>query len=250
MKTRIIAKLEVKHPHVVKPVFFEGLKKIGLPVELAKTYYDQGADELFYVDIVASLYQRNILFDEVKRVANELFIPFGVGGGVRKIEDFSKLIHMGADKIVINTFALQENPNIIDNAAKVFGNQSVVLNIEAKKYLDKWVCYSDSGKVSSEIDVLEWVSEVERRGAGEIILQSVDNDGAQLGFDIELSEAVVSLTSIPVVVCSGAGTLQDISNLINTAKPSGVALSSVLHHKKYTINDIKDFLTKNSVGGF
>jgi imidazole glycerol-phosphate synthase subunit HisF len=250
MKTRIIAKLEVKAPHVVKPIFFEGLKKIGLPAELAKKYYEQGADELFYVDIVASLYQRSILFDEVNSVANELFIPYGVGGGVRKIEDFSKLIHMGADKIMINTFALQEDPNIIDKAAKVFGSQSVVINIEAKKCLDKWVCYSDSGKVPSSVDLEVWVKEVESRGAGEILLQSVDNDGAQLGFDIDLSKKVVSMTNVPVIVCSGAGTLEDISSLIRIAKPSGVALSSLLHYNKHTINEIKDYLSKNRVGGF
>ena len=133
MKTRIIAKLDAKPPYIVKPVHFEGLRQIGLPFELAKKYYEQGADEVFYLDIVASLYQRDILFHEIEKTANELFIPFGVGGGVRTIEDFSKLFDNGADKVVINTYAVQEDPEIINKAAQIFGNQAVVVNIEAKK---------------------------------------------------------------------------------------------------------------------
>lgn len=132
MPIRVIAKLDVKPPYVVKPIHFEGLRKIGLPSELAKKYYDQGADEVIYIDIVASLYQREMLCKDIESAANELFIPFGVGGGVKTIEDFSKLFHIGADKVIINTHAVQENPDIINQASEIFGNQAVVVSVEAK----------------------------------------------------------------------------------------------------------------------
>jgi len=242
MNTRIIAKLDVKPPYVVKPVHFEGLRKMGSPTELAKKYYDQGADELFYIDIVSSLYQRDILFDDIKDVAGELFIPFAAGGGVKSIEDFSKMFHMGADKVVINTHAVQNNPYIINKAAEIFGNQSVVVNIEAKKWENHWECYTDCGRIQSGKNVLDWVQEVEQRGAGEILLQSVDADGRRRGFDIELAKKVVNLVKIPVVVSSGAGSLEDIKSLIQVANPSGVSIASLLHYDMTTIRDIKKYL--------
>ena len=146
---RIIAKLDVKPPYVVKPVHFEGLRKMGDSVELAKKYYDQGADELFYIDIVSSLYQREILIGDIEKVANELFIPFAVGGGIKNIDDFSKIFHMGADKVVVNTSAVQKDPSIINKASEVFGSQSVVVNIEAKRWKGHWECYTDCGRIQS-----------------------------------------------------------------------------------------------------
>jgi len=247
LNTRIIAKLDVKPPYVVKPVHFEGLRRVGTPSVLAKKYYDQGADEVVYIDIVSSLYQRNIIFDEIEKTANELFIPFGVGGGVKTIEDMSKLFHLGADKVFINTHAVQKDPTLINRAAEIFGNQAVVINIEAKKWKDHWECYTDCGRMQSNKDVLEWVKEVERRGAGEILLQSVDHDGRQRGFDIELSKKVVESVNIPVVIASGAGKLEDIKKLIEEAKPSGVAIASLLHYNKNTVKDIKDYLRENNI---
>jgi len=245
MAVRVIAKLDVKPPHVVKPVHFEGLRKMGDPSEMAKKYYDQGADELFYIDIVSSLYQREILFNEIEKVANKLFIPFAAGGGVKSIDDFSKMFHMGADKIVINTYAIQENPNIIDQAAKIFGSQAVVVNIEAKKWKDYWECYTDCGRIQSQKSVSDWVSEVEQRGAGEILLQSVDMDGRRRGFDIELASKIVDLVNIPVVVSSGAGSLEDIKTLIEVASPSGVVIASLLHYEQATILEIKEYLNND-----
>jgi imidazole glycerol-phosphate synthase subunit HisF len=242
LKTRIISKLDVKPPYVVKPVHFEGLRKVGTPVELAKKYYEQGADEVMYVDIVASLYQREILFGEIEKTANELFIPFGVGGGAKTIDDFSKLFHAGADKVIINTYAVQQNPNIINQAAEIFGNQAIIVNIEAKRWDNWWECYTDCGRIQSGKNVLEWIKEVEQRGAGEILLQSVDHDGRGRGFDLELAKQVVDGVSIPVVVASGAGKLEDIKNLIEIVKPSGVAIASLLHYDKYTIKEIKEYL--------
>ena len=247
MSTRIIAKLDVKPPYVVKPVHFEGLRKVGLPNEIAAKYYQQGADEIFYIDIVASLYQRKILLDQVEQACSDIFVPFAVGGGVQTLHDFSELFHHGADKVVINTHALQINPNIIDEAAKCFGSQAVVVNIESKRW-DNWSeCYSDCGRIRSGRNVLDWAKEVESRGAGEILLQSVDHDGRQRGFDLELAQKVVSLVNIPVVVASGAGKPDDVLDLIKIAQPSGVAIASLLHYDKSTIKELKEYLRTNGV---
>lgn len=200
-----------------------------------------------YIDIVSSLYQREILFDEIEKTANELFIPFGVGGGVKTIEDFSKLFHSGADKVAINTYAVQENAEIINQAAEIFGNQAVVVNIEAKKWDNWYECYTDCGRIQSGKNVIEWAKEVEQRGAGEIFLQCVDTDGRQRGFDIELSKQIVDSVNIPVIIASGAGKLEDIKELIEYAKPSGVAISSLLHYDKYTVKDIKEYLRNNGI---
>jgi cyclase len=239
---RIIAKLDVKPPYVVKPVHFEGLRKVGIPQELAKKYYDQGADEIFYIDIVASLYRRKIIFEEIEKTANDLYIPFGVGGGVKSIEDFSRLFHTGADKVIINTYAIHENPELIDEAAEIFGKQAVVVNVESKRWHDHWECYTDCGRIQSGKSVLEWVEEVEERGAGEILLQSVDHDGRGRGFDIELAKKVVESVDIPVVVASGAGSLDDIGDLARKVDPSGIAIASVLHYGRFSIAEIKKYL--------
>ena len=154
---------------------------------------------------------------------------------------------MGADKVVINTYAVQQDPSIINKAAEVFGNQAVVVNIEAKKWQQSWECYTDCGRIQSGKDVLEWAQEAEQRGAGEILLQSVDTDGRRKGFDIELATKVVNLLDIPVVVSSGAGSLEDIKELIEIASPSGVAVASLLHYDQITIQDIKDYLKSNGI---
>lgn len=244
---RVIAKLDVKPPYVVKPVHFEGLRKVGAPCDLAARYYEQGADEIFYVDIVASLYQREILVDQVAEAAKALLIPFAVGGGVRTVDDFSRLFHHGADKVVINTGAIA-NPDILDSAAQVFGGQSVVLSIEAKRVSPgKWTCYTDCGRIPSGLDLLEWVREAEARGAGEILLQSVDADGRRRGFDLELIQAVVDAVRIPVVAASGAGTLDQILAVAQQASPSGIAVASMLHYGQATIGQIKQHLKENGV---
>ncbi|MFH6597921.1 imidazole glycerol phosphate synthase subunit HisF [Ectopseudomonas khazarica] len=244
---RVIAKLDVKPPQVVKPVHFEGLRKIGLPEELARAYYEQGADEVFYVDIVASLYRREILLDQIAATARNLLVPFAVGGGVRTVEDFTRLFHHGADKVVINTGALGE-PAIIDAAARVFGGQSVVLNVEAKRLPQGgWTCYSDCGRIPSGRNLLEWVKEAQERGVGEILLQSVDTDGRRRGFDVELISAVVDAVRIPVVAASGAGSLDHILDVAKQARPSGIAVASVLHYGQADIAQIKRHLKQNGV---
>jgi cyclase len=239
---RVIAKLDVKPPNVVKPVHFEGLRKIGTPVDLASKYFAQGADEIFYIDIVASLYQREILFDYIRETAQCLFVPFAVGGGVRTLEDMTRLFHNGADKIVINTHVLQVEPELIEKAAHLFGSQSVVVNVEAKRWEGWWECYSDCGRERSGKSVLDWVKEAENRGSGEILLQSVDCDGRQSGFDLELIKQVKESVSIPVVAASGAGTLDDIVAVAREAKPDAVALASILHYNKLKVEDVKQRL--------
>ena len=244
---RVIAKLDVKPPQVVKPIHFEGLRKMGLPAQLAGTYYEQGADEIFYIDIVASLYRREILLEQIAETARTLLVPFAVGGGVRTVGDFTRLFHHGADKVVINTGAL-DDPSIIDAAAQVFGGQSVVLNIEAKRLPQgNWTCYSDCGRIPSGRDLLEWVKEAESRGVGEILLQSVDTDGRRCGFDIELIGTVVDAVRIPVVAASGAGSLEHILDVAVQAKPSGIAVASVLHYGQADIGQIKRHLKDNGV---
>ena len=247
MKVRIIAKLDAKPPNVVKPVHFEGLRRVGVPSDLAKKYYLQGADELFYIDIVSSLYQRDILFEEIEKTANELFIPFGVGGAVRAIDDISKLFHLGADKVAINTYVIQNDASLINRAAEIFGNQAIVVNIEAKKWDSWWECYTDCGRVRSGKDVVAWAKEAEERGAGEILLQSVDHDGRRRGFDLELCKQVVDAVNIPVVVSSGAGNLEDIKKVIEYARPSGVAIASLLHYDITSIDEIKRYLKENGI---
>lgn len=247
MQIRIIVKLDVKPPYVVKPVHFEGLRKVGEPSDLAKKYYDQGADEIMYVDIVSSLYQREIIFGDIEKTANKLFIPFGVGGAVRSVKDISKLFHIGADKVAINTHVVQEDATLINRAAEIFGNQAIVVNIEAKKWDDYWECYTDCGRIQSGKNVIEWAKEIEERGAGEIFLQSVDKDGRKRGFDLELCKKVVEAVEIPVVVASGAGSLEDIKEVIDYAKPSGVAIASLLHYDTVSVGEIKTYLINHGI---
>jgi cyclase len=248
ISTRIIAKLDIKPPFLVKPVHFEGLRKIGFPSDLASKYYKDGIDEIFYIDIVASLFQRDIISDEVSKLAKNIFVPLTAGGGVKSIEDFSLLIKSGADKVAINTYALQSNPNIIDDAAKIFGSQAVVVNIEAKYNENNWECYTDCGRIKSGKNVLDWVKEVENRGAGEILIQSIDKDGKQKGFDINLIGEVVSNTKIPIIASSGAGSIDHIIEVIKKCKPSGIAISSILHYNKIFISDIKKEISKIIIG--
>ena len=245
---RIIAKLDVKPPFIVKPVHFEGLRKIGRPAEVAEAYFLGGIDEIMYIDIVASLYQREILFACIEETARNVFVPMGVGGGVKTLDDFSKLFHLGADKVLVNTYALQDNPEIIDQASRIFGAQSVVVNIEAKKKGGGWECFTDCGRVKSGRSVLDWVTEVQERGAGEILIQSVDKDGRQNGFDVDLVGNVVSLARVPIVAASGAGKKEDVLSVAMEAKPSGVAVSSLLHYGVCSIKDLKLYLRDNGVG--
>tara|TARA_B100000287_G_C20511296_1_gene733128 strand:+ start:151 stop:894 length:744 start_codon:yes stop_codon:yes gene_type:complete len=244
---RIIAKLDGKPPNIVKPIHFEGLKKIGSPESLALKYYEDGADEILYIDIVASLYNREPIFKEVELIANNIFVPLAVGGGINSIEKISKMFHCGADKISLNTFPLQYDASIIDKAARKFGSQAILISIEAKKHDDWWECYSDCGREPSGINVLDWAREIEDRGAGEIVIQSVDKDGKRSGFDVELIKSIKEQVKIPIIAASGAGSVDDILSLVKIAKPDAVAISSMLHYELASIKEIKDALKANNI---
>jgi imidazole glycerol-phosphate synthase subunit HisF len=248
MSLRIIARLDVKPPYVVKPVHFEGLRKIGLPDELAWNYCKHGADELLYIDIVASLYQREILPDPIQKTAKKLLVPFTAGGGVKTIDDFASLLHNGVDKVIINTHALQNDPTIITKAAEIFGSQAVMVHIVAKKWNDWWECYSDCGRIRSGRDAFEWAIKVEELGAGEVLVSSVDRDGRRRGFDIELIKGIVSRVKIPVIAGSGAGSKEDVKNVILEADPDAVAISSMLHYNTITICELKEYLADEGIG--
>jgi len=247
MPLRIIARLDVKPPYVVKPVHFEGLRKIGIPADLALKYYSQGADEILYIDIVSSLYQRPLLLNQICETSKDLYIPFAAGGGVKTIGDFENLLHHGVDKVVINTFALQHDAQIIRKAAEIFGSQAIVVHIVAKKWQDWWECYSDCGRIRSGKDAIEWAKEVEQLGAGEILVSSVDNDGRKRGFDVELISHIVKNTTIPVIAASGAGSLEHIRDMVVQADPDAVAVGSLIHYDAATIGTIKQYLEDNGI---
>lgn len=242
---RIIARLDVKPPDVIKPILFEGVRKLGEPAEFAARYYEQGADEIVYIDVVASLYQRRIVFDLIHEVSRDLYIPFAVGGGIRSVEDVNKIIHTGADKVILNTNAVK-SPHLIEEIAQIFGSQACTIHIQAKKWDDWYECYTDCGRNQTGLNVFEWAQEAERLGAGEILLSVIDHDGLQSGFDIGATEKMLDTVNIPVIAGSGAGTLENILEVAEL-KPSAIALSSVLHYEKVSIKQVKQYLSENGI---
>ena len=244
MRKRLISKLEIKSGNVVKPIYFEGLKVIGSPIKIARDYFKQGIDEIIFIDIVASLYNRQIDYNLIQSVSKEIFIPLTVGGGIKKLDDISKLLNLGADKVAINTHALQRDPSLINRAAKKFGSQCIVSNLEVKKIGSEWFCLTDNGRINSGKKVLDWIHELSSRGIGEILIQSVDYDGSMRGFDNELFLNIKknSRTKVPLIYCSGAGNQNHFKNLNNDINPNSVCVASILHEKKMTVKQIKKIL--------
>ena len=239
-KIRLIARLDVKDVNLVKGIQLEGLRKLGDPNGFAREYYQQGIDELLYIDIVASLYNRNNLSDIVRRTCDEVFIPVTVGGGLRSVEDVRHSLQMGADKAAINTQAIK-TPEIITQVAEAFGSQCMVLSIQAKRsrtWPGKWEAYYDNGRAHSGYDVVEWAKRGEALGAGEILLMSVDNEGLQRGMDLELIRAVTEAVDVPVICGGGVGCAQDVVDAAN-AGASAVATAALLHYKKATVPQLK-----------
>jgi imidazole glycerol-phosphate synthase subunit HisF len=247
-KVRIIPKLDVKGPNVVKGIQLEGLRIIGNPSELAKKYYDQGADELLYLDIVASLYNRNNLVKIVRETTKAgVFIPITVGGGIRSVSDVRNLLHNGADKVAINTEAVK-NPNLIKECSKIFGSQCIVGYIEAKKISEnKWEVFIESGREKTGMDVFKWAKKIEKLGVGEILLTSVDKDGTKKGLDLELIKKVIKLVKVPVIACGGAGSKEDILICLKEENCSAISFGSILHYNLTSIDEIKSYLTKNNL---
>ncbi len=246
-KKRIIARLDVKNNHVIKGIHLEGLRKVGNPNELAKKYYSQGVDELLFIDAVAAYYDRNSLTGIIKQTCKDVFVPITVGGGIRTISDIQLALNAGADKVAINTKAV-ESPSFIKNASEVFGSQCIVSSIEAKKNGNIWEVYTDNGREPSGIDVLEWVQEVEMLGAGEILITSVDQDGTKKGFDIELNCAISKLVNIPIISSGGAGCAHDVADVFLRSNIDAVSVASLFHYEIETVGNLKKYLSfeKNS----
>jgi cyclase len=246
---RIIPCLDVKEGRVVKGVNFVGLKDAGDPVELAKAYNDQGADELVFLDITASHEERKIMIEIVKAVGKQIFIPFTVGGGIRSVVDMRRILNAGADKISINTAAVKK-PSLIKEGAKKFGSQCIVVAIDAKK-TDKtksgYEVFTHGGRKETGIDALEWAKQCEKLGAGEILLTSMDRDGTKLGFENRLTSMISSAVNIPVIASGGVGTMHHFVDGFKTGKADAALAASIFHYGTYTVTDIKNYLKKFGV---
>lgn len=238
-KVRLIARLDIKGPNLIKGVRLEGLRVIGSPNEHALRYYQQGADELIYMDIVASLYGRNSLGDIVQSAAQDVFVPMTVGGGIRTVDDATRLLRCGADKVAVNTAAVA-NPNLITDIARRFGSQCMVLSIEAKQIgADRWEAYTDNGRERTGLDVIEWVRRGVALGAGEVLLTSVDREGTRKGFDIPLVRAVTREVAVPVIASGGMGVPEDLVAAVRQGDADAVAMADILHYRRATVGDIR-----------
>ena len=247
-KIRLVARLEVKGDHLVKGIQLEGLRKLGDPHAFARGYYEAGIDEILYLDIVASLYERNNLSHIVRRTTGDVFIPITVGGGLRSVEDVRGILQQGADKAAINTAAVKD-PSLITRVAEAYGSQCMVLSIQAKRRRDGpgWEAYYDNGREHSGLDVVEWAKRGAELGAGEILLTSVDREGLGQGMDHELIWAVTAAVSVPVIAAGGAAGPDDVA-LAAGEGASAVALSSLLHYKRMEVGTLKAALAARGVG--
>lgn len=245
---RIIPCLDVKNGRVVKGVNFADLRDAGDPVEIAAAYDKAGADELVFLDITASSDERNTVVDMVRRVAETVFIPFTVGGGIRTVEDFRMLLREGADKISVNSAAIQ-NPTLISEAAEKFGRQCVVVAIDAKRRADGsgWNIYKNGGRVDMGIDAVEWAMKADRLGAGEILLTSMDCDGTKAGYDLELTRTIAEHVSVPVIASGGAGTKEHFYEALTEGKADAALAASLFHYKELEIREVKEYLRDRSV---
>lgn len=238
-KTRLIARLDIKGPNLIKGIHLEGLRVIGSPNEHALRYYVQGADELIYMDCVASLYGRNNLGDIVQSAARDVFVPMTVGGGIRSVEDATHLLRCGADKVAVNTAAVA-NPKLISDIARHFGSQCMVLSIEAKQIGPaRWEAYTDNGRERTGLDVIAWVKRGVALGAGEILLTSVDREGTRRGFDIPLVRAVTQEVAVPVIASGGMGKPEDLIDPVQQGGADAVAMADILHYRRATVGDIR-----------
>jgi len=232
MKTvRIIPRLDIKGPNLVKGIHLEGLRVLGKPSDFAKFYYEQGADELMFMDVVASLYERNSLHNIISETAKSIFIPITVGGGIRSLNDIKSMLRIGADKISINTAAIKR-PEFIREASEEFGSSTIVISIEAIKSADgKYYAFIDNGREFTGVEVVEWAKEVERLGAGEIVITSVDREGTGKGVDIELTKKISESVSLPLIAHGGIGSIDDVESLLESEVVDSIAIGSALHYE-------------------
>ena len=241
-KLRIISRLDVKNENLIKGIHLEGLRRIGNPNRFAIKYYNQGIDEILISDVVASLYDRDSILKVINYIAQNVFVPICVGGGIRSVNDAKLLLRNGADKIFLNTAAIK-NPILITKLSKIYGKSTVVVSIEAKRKFNKWYAFTKNGREYTGLDVIKWAKKAEILGAGEILITSIDQEGTQKGFDTNLLKEIMKVVNIPVVVSGGMGKLEDLKNLVKL-KPSGIALASVLHYEKLNIKDIKKYINE------
>lgn len=242
---RIIPCLDVKDGRVVKGVNFVGLKDAGDPVEIAKRYNEEGADELTFLDITASHEERDTIVHIVEQVAKEVFIPLTVGGGIRKLDDIYKLLNVGCDKVSVNSAAIKR-PDLINEGAKRFGAQCIVVAIDVKKTGDRYHVYLNGGRVDTGLDAVEWAKEAVDRGAGEILLTSMDTDGTKAGFDLPITEQISSLVHVPVIASGGAGTMAHIKEAFEHGADAALA-ASIFHFKEIDIMELKHYLRDNGI---
>ena len=245
---RIIPCLDVRDGKVVKGVNFVGIKEVGDPVECAIEYDKQGADEICFLDITATHEGRGTMVDVVRRTAKHVFVPLTVGGGIRTVDDFKALLREGADKISINSSAIN-TPNLISEAAEKFGSQCVVVAIDAKKREDGsgWNIYKNGGRIDVGIDAVEWASKVEKLGAGEILLTSMDCDGTKAGYDLELTKAIAEEVNIPVIASGGAGSLEHFYDALTEGGADAALAASLFHYKELEIREVKDYLAEKGI---
>ena len=242
---RIIPCLDVKDGRVVKGVNFVGLKDAGDPVEVAKRYNEEGADELTFLDITASHEERDTIVHIVEEVAKEVFIPLTVGGGIRKLDDIYKLLNVGCDKVSVNSAAIKR-PELINEGAKRFGSQCIVVAIDVKRTGDRYHVYLNGGRVDTGIDAVEWAKEAVDRGAGEILLTSMDADGTKAGFDLGITEQISSLVHVPVIASGGAGTMEHMKEAFEHGADAALA-ASIFHYKEIDIMDLKHYLKESGI---
>ena len=236
---RLIARLDIKGPNLIKGVRLEGLRVIGDPQVYATKYYEAGADELIYMDTVASLYGRNSLMDIVRHAARNVFVPMTVGGGLRSVEDVKNMLRAGADKVAINT-AAAKRPVLITEVSRKFGSQCMVLSIEAKRVgPNKWEAFTDNGRERTGLDAVEWAKRGCELGAGEILLTSVDQEGTRLGFDVALVRAIAGTVPIPVIAAGGMGEMKHLVEVINEGQADAVAMADILHYGRMTLEQIR-----------
>lgn len=236
---RLIPRLDIKGPNLIKGIHLEGLRVVGDPQEHARRYYEQGADELIYMDIVASLYGRNSLKDIVSRTARDVFIPLTVGGGVRSVDDVRELLRAGADKVAINTAAVLR-PELITEVSQAFGSQCMVLSIEAKRRPNgSWEAFTDNGREHTHLDVVEWAQRGVALGAGEILLTSVDQEGTRKGFDVELVQAVTRACGVPVIASGGMGSMDHLEAACRQGRADAVAMADILHYRRLELPTIR-----------
>lgn len=243
---RIIPCLDIKNGRTVKGVNFEGLRDAGDPVELAKRYSEEGADELVFLDISATVEKRKTLIALVTRIAKEIDIPFTVGGGIASVDEIENLLKAGADKVSLNS-SIVKNPSLINEASKAFGAQAIVAAVDAKKIHDSWNVYVKGGTEYTPIDAIVWMMETEERGAGEILLTSMDRDGTKSGFDLELLKIVNQKLTIPVIASGGAGTIEHCIDVIKLAHTDAVLAASIFHFKKIEILDLKKNMRESGI---